>query len=100
MIRHIELFKISEVHDGKTRDQLLEELPAPIEETLKGIECISSFRIQTINILDPLEANLYVEVNVEDEDTLEEFNMDLDRLAMEMKVAEYADSILTYDVLD
>ncbi len=100
MIRHIELVKLSEIHEGKNRAEQIEELALLLKNTLSEIEDVTSYVIDTKSQShDPVDADIYLHVDFETTDALDEYSLDMNRLAASIKVAQHAESILAYDLI-
>lgn len=97
MIRHIELVKITEVHEGAFRAERLEKLVADIDAMMREVEGVASYIIDTDESLDPINADLLLSVDFETKEAAEDFDLNLDRLTLAMKIAEQAESILNYE---
>ena len=99
MIRHYELTKIGEIFEGKMRAEQLEELVGLYEGMLANVEGIASHQIySTSDCMDPLVADLMVIIDFESAEAMKEYDLDMDRIALQFKMAEQAESMLTYDV--
>ncbi len=100
MIRHIELVKLSEIYEGKNRAEQTKELALLLKNMLSEIEDATSFVIDTKSqSLDPVDADIYLHVDFDSTDALEEYSLNMERLAASIKVAKHAESILTYDLV-
>ena len=98
MIRHIEMIKINEVVDGKFRAEQLQELVATLEKVVGNAEGIASHKLMSHSEChDPMDADLLLVIDFENRDALKEYDLDLDRVAIYMEIAEHAESMLTYE---
>ena len=99
MIRHIMLVKLHEIHEGKNRDEQIEELSGLIENMMKGAEEVASFSLDCESgSLDPVDADICIQSDFNDAEALEEFSLNMEHLAVSIKVAEHAETILAYDL--
>lgn len=98
MIRHIELIKINELYEGHNRTEQLEEIAALIYSVIDSTEGIISSRIDFKATLDPMDADLFLEIDFEDSEALEEYDLSVDHLAASIKIAEHAQAMLEYDL--
>lgn len=98
MIRHIELIKLSEVVDGKFRAEQLEELTSTIEGIVANTAGVVAHELHTrSNTLDPLDADLMLSIDFESSDAVDDYELDVDRLAVYIEISEKAVSMLVYD---
>lgn len=99
MIRHIELVKLNEIHDGKNRAEQIEELASLVKDMLDNVEGISAYEIDAKSEShDPVDADMYLQIDFDDPEALDEYALNIDHLAVSIKVAEHAESILEYDL--
>ena len=98
MIRHIELIKLSEVVNGKYRAEQIEDLKVMINEMVDMAEGLTSSKVLTSEpSLDPLACEFLIQLDFESVDALNEFDLSMEKVALSFKLAEYAESILTFD---
>lgn len=98
VIRHIEMIKISEVVDGKFRAEQLEELTSTLQGIISNAEGIVSHKLLTRSEChDPMDADALLVIDFESREALEEYDLDLDRVAIYMQIGEQSESILTYE---
>lgn len=98
MIRYIELLKINELYEGHNRTEQLEEIADLIKSVLDVTEGITGYKLDYKATLDPMDADLYLEVDFENRDALEEYDLSVEHLAASIKIAEHCQSILQYDL--
>lgn len=94
------MIKLNAAHEGKIRSEQLAEISARYSEFLTIFQGISSFDIKTLDeeSLDPLEADIFITIDFESAEAKDEYDMDLDHLAMNMEMAEAASSMLVFDL--
>lgn len=94
------MIKLNAAHEGKVRFEQLAEISARYSEFLTIFEGVESFKIDTIDeeSLDPLEADILITIDFESAEAKEEYDMDLDHLAMNMEMAKAATSMLVFSL--
>ncbi len=97
MIRHIELVKVVEFHDSKSRNQQLEEISAFLKELVDNLSGVLNYQIKTRTSLDPMDADLLLMIDFEDREALKEYDLDMNRVEWMFKLGEQAESFLAYD---
>ena len=96
------MIKLNAAHEGKVRSEQIAEISARYSEFLIVFPGISSFTIESINeeSLDPLEADILITIDFESEEAKDEYDLDLDHLALNMEMAQAASSMLVFDLKD
>lgn len=98
MLRHIEMVKIVEFYDGKSRAERLEEITAALEKIVDGHDGIASCTINSSSdSLDPANADLLVLIDFESAEALEDYDMDMDRIGLTISLSDQTESFLAYD---
>jgi len=92
------MIKVGEVFEGKYRAEQVEELVGTLENIIKEAEGIAAYDIKSRSRShDPMDADILLQIDFESEDALKEYDLDLDRVALYMKIAEHAIGMLTYE---
>ena len=96
------MIKLNAAHEGKIRSEQLAEITGRYNEFLIIFPGIKSFDIKTIDeeSLDPLEADILITIDFENEEAKDEYDLDLTHLALNMEMAQAASSMLVFDLED
>ena len=96
------MIKLNAAHEGKVRFEQIAEISARYSEFLIIFPGVESFKIETIDeeSLDPLEADILITIDFESEEAKDEYDLDLDHLALNMEMAQAASSMLVFDQKD
>ncbi len=97
MMRHIELVKIVEIYDGKSKAEQLVEISTMLEEMVSRLSGVASYKIDTCTSMDPMDADLLLLIDFESREALREYDLDMNRIEQMLKLAEQSESLMTYD---
>lgn len=92
------MIKVGEVFEGKYRPEQVVELVGTLEDIIRNAEGVAAYDIKNRSRShDPMDADILLQIDFESEEALKEYDLDLDRVALYMKIAEYAIGMLTYE---